>query len=86
MRTQSYDSIVYFGAEPPTIYPDVDTGSTTPDGTDEGAPVFEQDERNYKFWLDTDNDTLSILRMRETAASASYKAVVNQEIVDVLKT
>ena len=82
-NTNRIESIVYFGPEPPTIYPDVDTGNTTPDGTDEGAPVFEQDERNYKFWLDTDNDTLSILRIDETAASGySYKAVVNQEIVD----
>ena len=82
-NTNRIESIVYFGPEPPTIYPDVNTGNTIPDGTEEGAPIFEQDERNYKFWLDTDNNTLSILRIDETADSGySYRAVVNQEIAD----
>ena len=82
-NTNRIESIVYFEEEPPTFTLTLIQTRYTPDGTDEGAPVFEQDERNYKFWLDTDNDTLSILRIDETAASGySYKAVVNQEIVD----
>ena len=49
--TNRIESFIYFGEEAPVIYPDVDTGGRTPDGTDEGAPIFEQDERtNYKLW------------------------------------
>ena len=66
-NTNRIESFIYFGEEAPVIYPDVDTGNTTPDGTDEGAPIFEQDERNYKLWLNTTTDKLSVLRIDESA-------------------
>ena len=70
-NTNRIESFIYFGEEAPVIYPDVDTGSTTPDGTDEGAPIFEQDERNYKLWLNTTTDKLSVLRI-DVAADSGY--------------
>ena len=75
-NTNRIESFIYFGEEAPTIYPDVDTGNTTPDGTDEGAPIFEQDERNYKLWLNTTTDKLSVLRIDESAdVGYSYQEI-----------
>ena len=88
-NTNRIESFIYFGEEAPAIYPDVDTGNTTPDGTDEGAPIFEQDERNYKLWLNTTTDKLSVLRIDESAESGySYQEidtdnnVTLQEVLD----
>ena len=75
-NTNRIESFIYFGEESPVIYPDVDTGGRTPDGTDEGAPIFEQDERNYKLWLNTTTDKLSVLRVDESAdVGYSYKEI-----------
>ena len=88
-NTNRIESFIYFGEEAPAIYPDVDTGGRVPDGTDEGAPVFEQDERNYKLWLNTTTDKLSVLRTDEAAdAGYSYQEidtdnnVTLQEVLD----
>ena len=88
-NTNRIESFIYFGEEAPVIYPDVDTGGTTPDGTDEGAPIFEQDERNYKLWLNTTTGKLSALRIDEGAdAGYSYEEidtdnnVTLQEVLD----
>ena len=75
-NTNRIESFIYFGEEAPVIYPDVDTGGRTPDGTDEGAPIFEQDERNYKLWLNTTTDKLSVLRIDESAdVGYSYQKI-----------
>ena len=88
-NTNRIESFIYFGEEAPVIYPDVDTGGRVPDGTDEGAPVFEQDERNYKLWLNTTTGKLSALRIDEGAdAGYSYEEidtdnnVTLQEVLD----
>ena len=53
------------------------------------APIFEQDERNYKLWLNTSTDKLSVLRIDEAADEGySYQEidtdnnVTLQEVLD----
>ena len=63
-NTNRIESIVYFGEEAPTIYADEDLGETDPVT---GDPVLEQNDLNYKFWLNTATNELSILRKDDDA-------------------
>ena len=64
------DSIIYFGPTPPLILPD--NVYTDLDGN----VTTEQNEVNYKFWLNTTDNQLSILRIDADASSGySYAEV-----------
>ena len=66
-NTNRIASIVYFGEEAPTIFADEDLGEVDSDGN----PVLEQSELNYKFWLNTTDNQLHILRI-DTEAPNGY--------------
>ena len=82
-------SVIYFGETAPTIYPDE---QYTIDVVDEDANVIgeeiitEQNVLNYKFWLNTTNDLLSVLRIDKDADKGySYQEVSgNPDLQEVL--
>ena len=83
-NTNRIASIVYFGEEAPVIFADEDLGETDPVT---GEPVLEPSDLNYKFWLNTTDNQLSILRIDGAAPSGySYAEVSStsdlQEVCD----
>ena len=81
-NTNRIESIVYFSETAPTIYADEDLGEVDSDGN----PVLEQSDLNYKFWLDTTDNILSILRVDTEAPNGySYAEVSsNPDLQEVL--